>query len=185
VIRTFRTMTIAAAAEAAMMLGGCAATVDTSTPTNFPAAAFKVPLESSKRLVLNLQLDGRHPKDSGWQSFRKEWVDIFEEQAKAKGLQFAVQDGDAKPTGESGVLLSVHIDDYKHVTVGQRLMLGIMTGNAYINAKASFRDLSSGTAYGERHYNTSSSAGQGIFAPVTPKQLYAISEDVLGQMNGR
>jgi hypothetical protein len=183
-MRTFRILTIAGAATA-VMLGGCAATLDTSTPTNFPATAIKVPAESSKRLVLNLQLDAKHSKDSGWQTFRQEWVDIFQEQAKAKGVQFAVQDGEAKATGEAGMLLSVHIDDYKHVTVGQRMMLGIMTGNAYINAKASFRDLSSGTAYGERHYNTSSSAGQGVFAPVTPKQLYAISEDVLSQMQGR
>ena len=184
-MRTFRFLTTVAAAAAAMMLGACAATLDTSTPNNFPASAIKVPVESSKRLVLNLQLDAKHPKDSGWQSFRQEWVDIFTEQAKAKGVQFAVQDGEAKPTGEAGTLLSVHIDDYKHVTVGQRVMLGIMTGNAYVNAKASFRDLSTGAAYGERHYNTSSSAGQGIFAPVTPKQLYAISEDVLSQVQGR
>lgn len=184
-MRTFRILTIAGAAAAAVMLGGCAATLDTNTPTNLPAAAIKVPAESSKMLVLNLQLDAKHPKDAGWQSFRKEWIDIFEEQAKAKGVKFSVQDGDAKPTGEAGTLLAVQVDDYKHVTVGQRMMLGIMTGNAYINAKASFRDLSTGTTYGERHYNTSSSAGQGVFAPVTPKQLYAISEDVLRQMQGR
>ena len=184
-MRTLRILTIASAACAAISLGGCAATLDTSTPNNFPAAAIKVPAESSKRLVLNLQLDAKHPKDSGWQSFRQEWVDIVTEQAKAKGVQFSVQDGEAKPTGEAGTLLAVYIDDYKHVTVGQRVMLGIMTGNAYVNAKASFRDLSTGAAYGERHYNTSSSAGQGIFAPVTPKQLYAISEDVLSQVQGR
>lgn len=184
-MRTFRILTIAGAAAAAVMLGGCAATLDTNTPTNLPAAAIKVPAESSKMLVLNLQLDAKHSKDAGWQSFRNEWIDLFEEQAKAKGVKFSVQDGDAKPTGEAGTLLSVHIDDYKHVTIGQRVMFGIMTGNAYINAKASFRDLSTGAAYGERHYNTSSSGGQGVFAPVTPKQLYAISEDVLGQVQGR
>jgi hypothetical protein len=184
-MRTLRTLTIVSAACAAISLGGCAATLDTNTQNNFPAAAIKVPAESSKRLVLNLQLDPKHPKDSGWQSFRQEWVDIFTEQAKSKGVQFAMQDGEAKPTGEAGTLLAVYIDDYKHVTVGQRMMLGIMTGNAYINAKASFRDLSTGAAYGERNYNTSSSAGQGVFAPVTPKQLYAISEDVLSQVQGR
>jgi hypothetical protein len=169
----------------ALALGGCAATVHRETPTGFPATPIAVPAESARRLVLNVELDARHPKDAGWQAFRQEWIDIVREQATARGVQFVAQEGEAKPTGEAGVLLAVQINDYKHVTVGQRMMLGIMTGNAFIDAKAQFRDLRTGAAFGDRHYNTSSSAGQGVFAPVTPKQIYAIADDALAAIQGR
>jgi hypothetical protein len=182
---TMKSMAVAGAAAAALLLGGCAATVQTQTPTGLPAPSFKVPAESAQRLVLNLQLDPRHAKDAGWDAFRKEWVDIVQEQATARGLKFAAQDGEPKATGEAGVLLSVKVNDYKHVSVGQRVMFGIMTGNAFIDAKAEFRDLRTGAVYGDRSYNTTSSAGQGVFAPVTPKQIYAIADDAIDAIKGR
>ncbi len=75
-------------------------------------------------------------------------------------MAFATQDGEAKPTGEAGTLVIVKVNDYKHVSIGARIMLGVMTGNAYIDAQVEFRDLATGKLYGERTYNTSSSAGK-------------------------
>jgi hypothetical protein len=167
---------------AALALGGCAATVQKTGPLGFSSAPIQVPVASAKRVVLNVQLDPKHPADSGWQAFKKEWVDITQEQAVAQGLKFETQEGQPKPTGEAGVLLVVRVNDYRHVGVGQRLMLGIMTGNAFIDAKVEFRDLSTGASFGERSYNTSSSAGHGVFAAVTPKQIYAIADESLGEI---
>ncbi len=144
--------------------------------------SMKIPPAASKRLVLNMQLDPKHPKDSGWDSFKKEWFDITKEQATAQGVAFAAQEGEPKPTGEAGTLVVVRIADYKHVGVGARIFLGVMTGNAYIDAKAEFRDLSTGKPHGERQYNTSSSAWQGVFASVTPKQIYGLADQFLLEM---
>jgi hypothetical protein len=47
------------------------------------------------------------------------------------------------------------------------------------------RDLKAGTLYGERDYNTSSSALHGVFAAMTPKQIYAISDETLAEIKQR
>lgn len=167
---------------AAVALGGCAATVEKNGPLGFAPPSIQMPAASAKRVVLNVQLDPKHPADSGWVAFRKEWVDITTEQAGKLNLPLSVQEGDAKPTGDAGVLMVVKVNDYRHVGVGQRLMFGIMTGNAFIDAKVEFRDLSNGAVFGERSYNTSSSAGHGVFAAVTPKQIYAIADETLGEI---
>lgn len=166
------------------LLGGCAATVQRSQiPESAPS--MNIPAESARRVVLNMQLDPRHPQDSGWNDFKQEWIDITKQQSLAQGYEFAAQDGAPQPTGQAGTLMVVRIDDYRHVGVAARVMLGIMTGNAFIDAKVEFRDLQSGKLYGERSYNTSSSAMQGVFAPVTPKQIYALADEALAEIKRR
>jgi Domain of unknown function (DUF4410) len=181
-------------AVAALTLGGCAATVDRGTPATSTTAAtgaapssqqlpsMKIPAEAGKRLVLNMQLDPKHGSDSGWPDFKKEWVDITKEQAAGKGVAFATQDGEAKANGEQGTLVVVRINDYRYVSIAKRVMLGIMSGNAYIDAKVEFRDLATGKLHGERTYNTTSSAWGGVFAAVTPKQIYALADEIIGEI---
>ena len=57
-------------------------------------------------------------------------------------------------------------------------MFGIMTGNAYIDAKIRFSNLRDGALFGEQQYNTTSSAASGVFAKVTPQQVDAIGTEV-------
>jgi hypothetical protein len=187
------------------IVAGCAATVDrgqsptaapsatssaTPSATGAPPAAptvaaqpsMKIPAASAKRVVLNMQLDAKHPKDSGWNEFKKEWNDIGKEQVTAKKMAFVTQEGDAKPTGEDGTLVVVKVSDYKVVSQTARIFLGIMTGNSYINAKVEFRDLKTGALRGERNYDTTSSAWQGVFAPTTYKQIYALVDQIVDEI---
>ncbi len=177
-------------AVSALTLGGCAATVDRGAPATSTAAApaqqqpsMKIPAEAGKRLVLNMQLDPKlAATDTGWPDFKKEWIDITQEQATGKGMAFAAQNGEAKATGEQGTLVVVRINDYRYVTITKRVMLGIMSGNAYIDSKVEFRDLATGKLLGERTYNTTSSAWGGVFAAVTPKQIYALADEIIGEI---
>ena len=177
-------------AVSALTLCGCAATVDRGAPASATAAApsqqqpsMKIPAQAGKRLVLNMQ---QGPKlaatDSGWPDFKREWIDITKEQATGKGMAFTTQDGEAKATGEQGTLVVVRINDYRYVTIAKRVMLGIMSGNAYIDSKVEFRDLATGKLHGERTYNTTSSAWGGVFAAVTPKQIYALADEIIGEI---
>ena len=168
----------------AALLSGCAATVQ-RPPTTAVVAGLNIPAASAKRVVLNVQLAPSHPQDAGWEAFKKEWVDIMREQAQGQAMQFAAQSGEPKATGETGTLMVVRVADYRHVGVGARLAFGIMTGNAFIDAKIEFRDLQSGDLIGERRYNTTSSAVHGVFAAVTPKQIYAIADEALAEINKR
>jgi hypothetical protein len=177
-------------AVSALTLGGCAATVERTAPANSTDASasqqqpsMKIPAEAGKRLVLNMQLDPKKAAaDTGWPDFKKEWIDITQEQVTGKGMTFAMQDGEAKATGEQGTLVVVRINDYRHVTVGKRMAFGIFTGNAYIDSKVEFRDLATGKLHGERAYNTSSSAWGGVFSAMTPKQIYALADEILGEV---
>jgi hypothetical protein len=172
---------------AALLAAGCAATVqrgDASSPSAQAAAqpSMKIPAAAHANIVLSLQLEPPHPKDSGWTSFRQEWIDIAKERVAANGIAFSAQDGDPKPTGAPGTLVVVRVKDYKHVGTGARVMLGVMTGNAFIDAKVEFRDLANGNLYGERSFNTTSSAWEGIFASTTPKQIYALADEIIGEI---
>lgn len=181
-------------AVSALTLGGCAATVDRTPPApsanagtaaapTQPLPSMKIPAEAGKRLVLNMRLDPKHAAtDTAWPDFKKEWIDITKEQATGKGMAFTTQDGEAKATGEPGTLVVVRVNDYRHVTVGKRMLLGVMTGNAFIDSKVEFRDLATGKLHGERAYNTSSSAWGGVFAAMTPKQIYALTDEIIGEI---
>jgi hypothetical protein len=167
---------------AAALLGGCAAQVTKSdggsTPVNIPA-------ESSRRLVLNVAAAPAAEKTGDWPAFRGAWRSAFENETSARALPFSMQDGPVKPTGEAGTLVAVTVNDYRHLSTGARYGLGVMTGNAYVDARVSYLDLRSGKSYGEQRINTSSSAWQGVFSAMTDKQLEAIARDVVNDIGPR
>jgi hypothetical protein len=184
---------------ACLLLGGCAATIQKggSTPAATPAtgtasatpepAAVGVPIPaaSATRLVLNVSGSRLSAGSKDWVAFKEEWRAIFQEQVTAAGIAFEWQEGDARPLGQAGTLLSVQVNDYRYVGIGARIMFGIMTGNAFIDAKLRFSDLNDGALFGEHAYNTSSSAWHGVFAAMTPKQIYAVADEVIRQMKSR
>jgi len=117
-----------------------------------------------------------------WPAFQEEWRATFADHAKAAGVAFDMQKGDADSIGEAGTLLQVYVNDYRMVGIGSRIFFGVMTGNAYIDAKATFTDLQGGAVFGERTYDTSSSAWGGVFAKMTPQQVDAIASRVFGEL---
>jgi hypothetical protein len=102
--------------------------------------------------------------------------------AKAAGVAFDVQKGDAHSIGEAGTLLQIYVNVYHMVGIGSRIFFGVMTGNAYIDAKASYSSLNDGNAFGERVYNTTSSAWGGVFAKMTPQQVDVIASKVFAEL---
>ena len=96
-------------------------------------------------------------------------------------MAFDVQKGEARSSGEAGTLLQVYVNDYRMVGIGSRVFFGVMTGNAFIDAKATFTDLNEGKPFGERTYNTTSSAWAGVFAKMTPQQVDAIASKVFAE----
>ncbi len=113
-----------------------------------------------------------------WADFKREWRETFSEHAKAAGIDFSFVEGELQPQGQDGTMLLVNVADYRLVGIGARIMFGIMTGNAYIDAKIRFVSLRDGVAFGEQQFNTSSSAASGIFAKVTPQQVDLIATEV-------
>jgi hypothetical protein len=174
------------------LASGCASTggqhdSTSATAVAAPAAGAVLPPlgvtpGSAKRLVLNMTGPDTVTKARDWPAFQQEWKATFADHAKEAGMAFDVQAGDAHATGEAGTLLNVYVNDYRMVGIGSRIFFGVMTGNAYIDAKATYTDLNDGTSFGERAYNTSSTAWAGVFGKMTPQQVDAIAERVFAEL---
>src|SRR5260221_8105075 len=171
-----------------MLAGGCATTggqhdlAPTSAlvgaaaaPVAAPLPSLTMPPASAKRLVLNMTGPATVTQSKDWPAFQEEWRATFADHAKDAGVVFGVQKDEAHSTGEAGTLLQVYVNDYRMVGIGARIMFGVMTGNAFIDAKATYTDLNDGKEFGERAYNTTSSAWGGGFAKMTPQQVDAIA----------
>jgi hypothetical protein len=163
----------------AIVLGltGCAARVMRTGDT--PGTQVAVPAQSKARMVLNVGGAPQAVRSPDWEAFRGEWRSAFQAQADAAGVAFVWQDGPVKPLGQAGTLLAVQVLDYRYLSSGARYGLGVMTGNAYVNAQLRFLSLADGRPFGEQNVNTSSSAWEGIFSAMTSKQIEAIARDVM------
>jgi hypothetical protein len=147
-----------------------------------PPLPLTTPAASAKHLVLNMSGPPAVTQAKDWPAFQEEWRATFADHAKAAGVAFDVEKGDARSTGETGTLLQVYVNDYRMVGIGSRIFFGVMTGNAYIDAKATYSDLNNGKAFAERVFNTTSSAWGGVFAKMTPQQVDAIASQVFGEL---
>ncbi len=164
-----------------LVMAGCAAQVVRSSPAS--KAEIKVLVESSKRVVLQVSGSPTAAKAADWEEFRGAWRSAFAAEAAAANIAFSWRDGEASPDGQAGTLVSVQVNDYRYVSAGARFGLGIMTGNAFVDAKLRLLDASNGKVFGEDTINTSSSAWQGVFSAMTPKQLEAIAKDVMADIS--
>ena len=190
-------VTMAATLVALAVLGGCATKVDkgaqsasasTPAPTpapTAPAQPVKVPAVSAKKVVLAMSGPKTVTEAKDWSSFKEEWRATFADHAKAAGIAFSVQDDAARAAPADGTLLKVYVNDYRMVGIGARIFLGVMTGNAYIDAKVGFLDLNGNERFGEQAYNTSSSAWSGVFAKMTPQQVDQIASNIFGSIKPR
>lgn len=141
-----------------------------------------LPPSASSKLVLNVSGSKPAIDSSDWAGFKQEWQENFLEQAKIAGVPFEMQEGAPKTTGEEGTLLFVYVEDYRFLRPGTRYAVGILSGNAYIESKLTFSNLSTGEVLGSKTANTSSSAWEDVFSPMTNKQVQAIAVDIFKQL---
>ena len=57
-----------------------------------------------------------------------------------------------------------------------------MAGNAYMDLEVQYVELPSNKPFGAKKFNTSSSAWEGIFSAVTPKQVQAVSDMIVKEV---
>ena len=170
-----------------LVLAGCAgapggktdAPPAAATPTPVRVAPpVSVPAVSARKVVLAMTGPSNVIEAKDWGDFKREWQATFAEHAKGAGIAFSFAEVEPRPGSEDGTLLLVTVADYRMVGIGARIFLGIMTGNAFIDARIRFASLRDGTTFGEQQYNTTSSAGSGVFAKVTPQQVDTIAGNV-------
>jgi hypothetical protein len=80
------------------------------------------------------------PIQSQFYNFKALWPEACSQEATAAGAAFSMQDAQTPSAKADGTLVVVDVDDYRYVSSGARIAFGIMTGNAFIKAKVTFRD---------------------------------------------
>lgn len=165
-------------ASLAVMTAGCASTVQKS------AQGVPIPIgaEAGKSVVLNMTGSTVATTAKDWKDFKGLWRDACTQEFTAVGAAFVMQDGEPKPTGDTGTLVVVNVADYRYVSTATRIMFGVMTGNAFINAQVTFRDLKSGDVRATKTYDTTSTAWQGIFSGMTTKQVRAMCHELVSEI---
>ena len=173
---------------AAALLVGCASTPGGAPSSSAPAAATQqaprvapavaIPDAAKRKLVLAMTGPKHVVEAKDWPEFKREWRETFAEHAKQEGVAYSFVETAPQATGEDGTIVLVDVADYRNVSIGARIFLGVMTGNAYIEAQARFSSLRDGSPFGVQQYSTSSSAWGGIFAKVTPQQVDSIAANV-------
>jgi len=167
---------------ACVALSGCAATVQRPST---PVERLDIPAAATSRILLHVKGTPEVAASDGWQEFRAEWRSAMAATAAEAGREFVYLDTLPASFDKAGTLVVVTISDYRHVSTGARYGLGVMTGNARVEADASFHVLPGNTLAGTRGYSTSSSAWQGIFAAMTSKQGAAITAQMLEEIDSR
>ncbi len=168
-----------AAAAAVLLLGGCAATV-TREGGDRPLT---VDQAATQNLIVTLTGSDVVLKSADWEAFKGAWRGALKS-AAGNGVNVTFADKAPGAGAGTGTHVDIFVNDYRYLTAGARYGFGVMTGNAYVDSKAVFRDLRTGRVVGERIYKTSSSAWQGVFSAMTDKQLEAISKELLGDLRG-
>jgi hypothetical protein len=164
----------------ALLLAGCASTVRKQDGGAPVPVGIKAP---GKHVVLNLTGSDVTTSAKDWTGFKGIWNDECSDEFHKAEAQFSMQDGAPPPKGSEGDLVVVNIVDYRYVSIGARIALGVMTGNAFINAQVGFRDLKTGETWATKTYDTKSSAWGGVFAAMTTKQVRAMCHEILGEVS--
>jgi uncharacterized lipoprotein YmbA len=179
------TLVLAACGTTQKNNDAAASTPAATTPAAAPTQPVSVPPTAARKVVLKMTGPKTVTEAKDWASFKDEWRSTFADHAKEKGIAFTMLEGETRPASEAGTLLNVYVNDYRQVGIGARIFLGVMTGNAYIDAKVGFTDLNGGQRFGEQAYNTSSSAWSGVFGKMTPQQVDAIATEIFASIKPR
>ncbi|GGI17496.1 hypothetical protein [Oxalicibacterium faecigallinarum] len=164
------------------LLTGCAATVNN---TSSSAPAIKTSAASAKNITLNLSGDKQHTAGGDWEKLKAAWQYGMKTAASGIGAGYSEQEGKPRATGQDGTVIAVQIKDYRYIGTGTRYGLGAFSGNAFVDANVKFINARTGALLGERNYNTTSSAWQGIFSPMTDKQVEALSNEIVKEVQSK
>lgn len=164
----------------ALALTGCAAHVSSDRDQK----PITVAPGAKTSIVVNMDGSQLAKGSSSWSSLTSAFQDGCGKEASATGVPIKFSNGTPHVTGQDGTLVSLYVNDFRYISKGARVGLGIMTGNAFIDAKATFVDMRSGDVWGDRSYQTKSSALEGIFSAMTAEQAQAICKSIVDVVSG-
>lgn len=176
----------AVALTIAALLTGCAATVsrDTSTAGSV-ATTTTVSPSATKSFILEISGVGNIGTGEDWTAFLEEWQTAMTSAATNKGARFTMAKSSEAPPNGPAVLLKMKVNDFKFVSQAKRYAVGIFAGNAFMDVEVEFFELPQLRSLGTRRFKTASSAWQGVFSAMTPKQVEAVVKEIVDEVAGK
>jgi uncharacterized lipoprotein YajG len=153
-----------------VMLTGCASTVTTTGKSH----DFSTSSMNTKKIVMTVKGGDDITKNKDWEQMRQEWSTQMTEVARNAGINFEFSNSDIESNKDTGTLIAININDYRYVSLGARIAVGIMTGNAWLNVDVDYRDLNTGNLLSSSNYQTKSTAWEGAFSAMTEKQIESV-----------
>lgn len=166
----------------AALLSGCAATVTRSTAAAAPAAASPA---AGKKILMEVSAAPGIATGEDWDAFLDEWRTSMSAAASRQGASFTLAQSGAAPKSEPAVLVNMKVNDFKYVSQAKRYAVGVFSGNAFMDVDIELIEYPLGKSLGVRKFQTSSSAWQGVFSAMTPKQVEAVSNEIVGDIAGK
>lgn len=160
------------------LLSGCAATVN----KHGQASQLSIAADAKSNLVVNFTGNSKVASNASWGLLKTSWRNALQSEASTAGYALKEQTGAVRLGGEPGTILLVDVSNFRYLTSAMRYGLGVMSGNAWVDAEVSFLDLQSGETIGVRKYNTSSSAWEGVFSAMTDEQLQALAKEMISEV---
>lgn len=168
----------------AALLTGCAATVTRDTNSAAPATTTVSP-SAAKSFILDVTGVGNISAGEDWNAFLEEWQTSMASAAASKGASFTMAKSSAIAPSGPAVLVKLKVNDFRYVSQAKRYAVGVFTGNAFMDVEAEFFELPQLRSFGTRRFKTSSSAWQGVFSAMTPKQVEAVSKEIVNEVAGK
>lgn len=166
----------------AAILTGCAATVSRDAPAAGASISSTAP---TKRVILEITGAGNIATGEDWDAFLEEWKTSMGAAATPKGVNFSLASSGAAPAVGPAILVRMKVNDFKYVSQAKRFAIGIFSGNAFMDVDVEYLDMPQMKSLGKRKFQTSSSAWQGVFSAMTPKQVEAVSKEIMDELVGK
>jgi len=160
-----------------VFLAGCSAHVKRSAED--PLTLYS---DARDSIVLSIEGTERVQSNAEWGVLRSVWMNAMQRQAGAANVHYSEQVGDAHLTQTPATLVRINVTNFRYVTAGERINLGVMVGNAWVNSQVQYLDGQTGKLMGSRNYDTTSSAWEGVLSAMTDKQLDALSQAIVAEV---
>jgi len=164
---------------ASSLLAGCAATVQRPESPDAAATPVIVAPDATRHLIVVLEPGPDIERDENWAALREEWVTSLSAIAPRRGLRGTVVDQAPGHLDPGDLLVEVRVNDYRYRSQAARYGFGVMTGNAYLYLDLTYKAPPDGRIIGNRSVSTKSTAWQGVFSAMTPKQVEAVVTDIV------
>ena len=176
---TSRSLCLPTLALCAALLAGCAATV---TQPGAPAARMEAPAAPAKQVIAVLSSTAALQAHEDWAAFREEWQTAMSAATAQARMVFTLAADAGLASAEPATLLRIKVKDFRYVSQAKRFAVGVFSGNASMDVEVEFVELPSGRVFGTRNYALTSSAWQGVFAAMTPKQVQATADQIVAEL---